>query len=95
MAVLLAVRSKVKDYDVWKANFDNGADFVRQQGVTVSRVLRDLDDPKLVTVHHEFATTSAARAFMQLMQSDAFREGPVKQGGVIPETIEVWVGEDA
>lgn len=93
MAVLLALRTQVKDYDVWKANFDDGAEFVAQQGVTASRVLRDLDDPKLVTVHHEFATPSAARAFLELMRTEAFRDGPVEQGGVIPETMEIWVGE--
>ena len=94
MAVVLAVRSKVKDYDVWREHFDSGAGFVEQQGVTSSRVLRDLDDPSLVTIHHEFADPSAARAFMQLMRSDAFREGPVELGGVIPGTVEVWAGED-
>ena len=45
-------------------------------------------------VHHEFADPSAARAFRQLHSSDAFRVGPVEQGGVLPETIEVWIGED-
>lgn len=94
MAVLLALRAKVKDYDTWKENFDSGADFVKQHGVTASRVLRDLDDPALVTVHHEFADRSAAKAFLDLIASDAFQEGPVKEGGVIPETVEVWVGEE-
>ena len=94
MPVLLALRSQVKDYDVWKANFDTGAAFVKQQGVTASRVLRDLDAPDLVTVHHEFADASTARAFVQLTKSDAFLEGPVKLGGVLAETVEMWVGED-
>jgi hypothetical protein len=94
MAVVLTVRSKVKDYDVWRPVFDSGADFVAEQGVISSRVLRDPDDPSVVIVHHEFADPSAARAFRQLHSSDAFREGPVEQGGVLPETIEVWIGED-
>ena len=94
MAVVLSVRSKVKDYDVWREHFDSGAEFVKQQGVTASRVLRDLNDPNLVVIQHEFADENAARGFMQLMQSDAFREGPVEQGGVIPETVEVWVGKE-
>ena len=46
-----------------------------------------------MTVHHEFASPSTARAFLRLMRTDAFREGPVERGGVIPETLEVWVGE--
>ena len=60
-----------------------------------SRVLRDLDDPNLVIVYHEFADASAAQAFMALVNSDQFREGdPVKKGGVILETMEMWVGEE-
>ena len=38
--------------------------------------------------------SSAARAFLALMETEAFQEGPVKQGGVIPETMELWVGEE-
>jgi hypothetical protein len=94
MTVSILVRSKVKDYDVWKENFDSGAEFVKQRGVIASRVLRDLDDPNLVIVHHEFAEKNAAKAFMALMDSEEFREGPVKVGGVIPETTEIWIGED-
>ena len=94
MTVSILVRSKVKDFGTWKDNFDAGAEFVKQRGVIASRVLRDLDDPNLVIVHHEFAETNAAKAFMALMNSDDLREGPVKVGGVIPETVEIWVGKD-
>lgn len=94
MTVSILIRSKVKDFGTWKANFDSGAEFVKQRGVIASRVLRDLDDPNLVIVHHEFAETSAAKAFVALLDSDEFREGPVKVGGVIPETTEIWIGED-
>jgi len=94
VTVSIFVRSKVKDFGVWKENFDSGAEFVKQQGVIASRVLRDLDDPNLVVIQHDFAETNAARGFMALMDSDAFREGPVKEGGVIPESVEVWVGEE-
>ena len=67
---------------------------MKQQGVISSKVLRDLDDPSVVMVHHGFADSSAARAFLALMETEAFQEGPVKQGGVIPETMELWVGEE-
>lgn len=94
MTVSMFVRSKVKDFDTWKVSFDGGAEFVKQNGVLASKVLRDLDDPNLVIVQHEFADADAAKAFMALVNSDAFREGPVKKGGVIPETMELWVGEE-
>ena len=94
MTVRLFVRSEVKDFDTWKENFDSGAEFVKQNGVIASGVLRDLDNPNLVIVHHEFAETNAAKVFMVLMNSEAFREGPVKVGGVILETVEIWTGEE-
>lgn len=97
MTVSLFVRSKVKDFATWKEMFDAGAEFMKQNGVIASKVLRDLDDPNLVIVYHEFADANTAKAFMSLIDSDLFREapdGPVKKGGVILETLEMWVGED-
>ena len=94
MTVSVLVRSEVKDFGAWKENFDSGAEFVKQRGVIASRVLRDLDNPNLVIVHHEFAEKDAAKAFVALMDSNEFREGPVKVGGVIPETMETWIGEE-
>lgn len=94
MAIVLLVRNKVKDFDTWKKHFDSGAEFVKQNGVIASRVLRDMDDPNMVIVQHEFADADAINAFKDLMDSEAFREGPVKLGGVILETMEVWIGEE-
>lgn len=97
MTVSLFVRSQVKDFSTWKASFDAGAEFVKEKGVIASKALRDLDDPNLVIVYHEFADTNTAKAFMSLVDSDLFREapdGPVKKGGVILETMEMWIGED-
>jgi hypothetical protein len=94
MTVSLFVRSEVKDFGIWKENFDGGAEFVKQKGVIASGVLRDLDNPNLVIVHHEFSEISAAKAFVALINSEEFQEGPVKVGGVIPETVEIWVGKD-
>lgn len=96
MTVSIFVRNKVKDFGVWKEHFDSGAEFVKEHGVVASNVLRDLDDPNLVIVHHQFAEADAAKTFYGMMNSALFREGdPVKKGGVILETLEVWVGEDA
>jgi hypothetical protein len=94
MAVVVTVRSRVKDYDVWRAVIAKAANHVAKLGVISSRVLRDLDDPNVVILHLEFADPSAARAIPQMHRNDAFREGPVEQG-VLPETIEVWIGADA
>ena len=96
MTVSMFTRSKVKDFATWKESFDGGAEFVKQKGVIASKVLCDLDDPNLVIVHHEFADADTAKAFVALVNSDLFRKGdPVKKGGVILETLEIWVGEEA
>lgn len=94
MIISIFVRSQVKDFDIWKAHFDSGAEFVKTKGVIASQTLRDLDNPNLAIAHHQFADASKAKAFLALINSDQFREGPpVKEGGVILGTVEVWVGE--
>ena len=96
MTVGLFTRSKVKDFDVWKEMYDAGAEFVKQQGVIASNVLRDLDDPNVIIVHHQFADAETAKAFEALVNSDMFRKGdPVVKGGVILDTMEIWLGEEA
>jgi len=95
MTVSMFARNKVKDFATRKALFDESAEFVKGKGVIASKVLQDLDDPNLVIVHHQFADARTAKAFMALVNSDLFRKGdPVKNGGVILETMEMWVGED-
>lgn len=94
MTISILVRSQVKDFNKWKEHFDRGAEFAKAHGVIASQVLRDLDNPNLVIVHHKFAETDAAKAYMALLGSEAFREGPVKLGGIIPETVEAWMGEE-
>lgn len=94
MTVSLFARHKVKDFDTWKKLYDESAQFVKDQGVIASSVHRDLDDPNLVMAYHQFADVSTAKAYKALFDSDLFQEGPVKVGGVIQETLEVWVGED-
>ena len=96
MTISMFTRSKVKDFGVWKELFDSSTDFTKQHGVIASNVLCDLDDPNLVIVHHQFDDAGKARAFVDLINSDQFRKGPpVTEGGVILETLEIWVGEDA
>ena len=94
MAVSLFARHKVKDFAIWKKLHDENAQFIKDNGVIASSVHRDLDDPNLVMAYHQFADASTARAYLALFDSGAFQEGPVKIGGVIPKTLEIWVGED-
>lgn len=95
MTASLIVRSEVKDFDTWKKTFDGGAEFVKGLGVIASSVHRDLGNPSIVTVHHQFVDAGKAKAFADVINSDVFRKGdPVNKGGVIPETVVVFVMED-
>ena len=44
MAVEMIVRADVKDYDEWKAGFDNARSFQDSAGVRHLQVLRDPDN---------------------------------------------------
>ena len=95
MTVSLFVQHKVKDFATWKKMYDEGApQELKISGILTDSVHRSLDDPNTVLVYHQFADASAYKAHMARMDSDEFREGPVKVGGVIPETLEFWVYED-
>lgn len=89
------VRHKVKDFATWKNMYDESSAHVHKEaGVINDRVFRDLDDPNLVVVYHEFATKEQLKAFMARLASDEFRAGPVEMGGVLMHTLEVWTGEE-
>ena len=95
MTYTLIARHEVKDFNTWKQSFDGGAEFVKSKGVIASRVQRDLDNPNMVTVQHQFADADTIKAFMALVNSDTFRKGePVTKGGVILETMAVMATQD-
>ena len=96
MTVSIFTRSKVKDFDMFKKSIDSAAEWTKQQGVIATNVLRDLDDPNLVIVHQQLDDANKAKALVGLMNEDGFRKGPpVTEGGVILDTMEVWVAADA
>lgn len=69
---------------------------MKEQGAISMQLTRSLDDPNVVIVHSTFADSETAKAFMTLIEGDGFRKGdPVVKGGVIPDMIEIWLGEDA
>jgi hypothetical protein len=55
---------------------------------------RDAENPNNVVVVQQFEDDGAARAFAAMLDSDEFTEGPVEIGGVVPESLEVWICED-
>lgn len=61
--VTLFIKAKLNDYGNWKRVYDDFAPKREEKGVTGASVFRDADAPDTVTVIHQFASLTAARAF--------------------------------
>ena len=83
MATMFA-KHKVADYGAWRKVYDGFADIQKKGGVTAQAVYRSVDDPNEVTVTHEFADASQAKAFVE---SPDLRDAMQKGGVVGPPTI--------
>lgn len=57
------VRHQVADYATWRRVFDGFAPTQKALGVLSADVYQTADDPKNVTVTHDFASIEAAQAF--------------------------------
>lgn len=57
------IRHKVADYGQWKPAYDAHAQARKAAGCTGDLVMRDEDDPNMVTVLLDWNTPSAAHAF--------------------------------
>jgi hypothetical protein len=55
----------VRDYDAWKAVFDEHEDVRRGHGEIEHRVYRDIHNPNRVVVHNDFQSEAAARGFLE------------------------------
>ena len=93
MTVSMIDRHKVDDFATWKKGYDGTGQLRKNGGVIASSVHRALDDPNTVTVIHQFADESAARAFRARLDSDEFR-AMAKETGIKPETLEAWLLKD-
>jgi len=64
VVVHLHVGFRVKDYNQWKEGYDASIEQRKASGETAFRVLRDIDDPNLMTVLSEQEDAERVRAFM-------------------------------
>jgi len=78
------IRHRVKDYDTWKAGFDDFAEQRRAGGETSYQVLHPEDDPNNLILHFEWDSLENAQAFMN---SAALKEAMEKAGVVEPPEI--------
>lgn len=90
----LIARHEVKDYDAWMQMFNGGTAIKKELGVIAESVHRDLDNPNMVTVIHQFADAATARAFADALKSDRFRKQATESGNILLETHVVMVMAD-
>ena len=71
--IRLFVRHRVADYDAWRRVYDEFDTTRRPMGVLGEAVFQAIDDPRDVTLWHDFDTADEAQAFAS---SEAVRERP-------------------
>jgi hypothetical protein len=80
-------RHAIRDFDAWKAVFDEFEPARREGGFSESAVYREVDDAKVITTCDDFATLEDAKAFVR---SDRLESG-MRRAGVAGEP-QVWFG---
>ncbi len=84
------IRHPVQDFSAWRQGYDDFAETQQKLGVRAESVHRDLEDPSMVTVIHDFDTAEDARAFAT---SDEVKEAMGNAGVAGPPDI--WLTEQA
>lgn len=87
--VTLFIKAKVRAYDDWKPGYDEFAQKRKEKGVTAASVHRDVSDPTMVTVTHQFADLAAAQAFAGW---EELRSAMMKGG--VEGAPDIWFTED-
>ena len=87
--VTMFVRHKVHDFGNWKRAYDQFASVRKAKGVTGASVYREANDPKSITVAHQFNNLKAAQAFAS---SDDLKSAMANAGVQGPP--EIWFTED-
>jgi quinol monooxygenase YgiN len=93
MTVSGIARHEVNDFDTWQKSYDASAEYIKGLGVIAESVHRDLDNPNMVTVYHQFADVATAKAFTVALNSDDFK-GQAAQSGIQLETMTLYLMQD-
>ena len=70
--VTLRIEHQIHDFAMWKAAFDRLAAIRERAGVRHHRVFRPVDEPNYVMIDLDFASTSAAEAFLAVLHRDVW-----------------------
>ena len=90
MSTTLFAKHEVNDYDSWKRVYDDFAPTRKEMGVTGASVHRDANNPKVITVTHEFDNLQAAREFAG---SEELKSAMANAG--VAGRPDIWITEDA
>jgi len=84
------VQHHVEDYDRWHPVFKEHGEARRGNGATGHTIHRGVEDPNVVIIVNDFATTEGARAFL----TDPSLKDVMARAGVHGEP-QVWIVEEA
>jgi quinol monooxygenase YgiN len=87
--MIVIVQHTVRDYDAWKAVFDEHQAVRTRHGATGHWLYRGADDPNEVTVLNQFPSKGQAEAFA----ADPSLKEAMERGGVTSEPRVSWVEE--
>lgn len=87
--ISIIVQHEVRDYDSWRAVFDDHETVRRQHGATGHDLYRSLDNPNDVTIVNHFPSREQADAFA----ADPSLREAMERGGVISEPRVTFVTE--
>ncbi len=87
--VTMFIKAKIRAYADWKPGYNEFAQKRKEKGVTAVSVHRDVSDPTLVTVTHQFADLAAAQAFAGW---EELRSAMMKGG--VEGMPDIWFTED-
>ena len=94
MTVCGIARHAVNDYDTWQKSYDGSAEYIKGMGVIADSVHRDLDNPNMVTVYHQFADAATARAFAGRVNSAQYQGPAAESGNILLETMALMMMAD-
>jgi quinol monooxygenase YgiN len=83
------VRHMVSDYDTWREHYDAFQDTEAAEEIKSGTVFRSVDDPRDVTVVHEFDNITDAKALLESPALQAAMEAAGVEG-----TPLIWFTEE-
>ena len=84
MAAYTIATHPVKDFDAWKATFDQFEPIRKEAGERSAVVLRHADDPNMVTIINTWDSIEASQAFLN---REELKAGMAEAGVTAPPTM--------